>query len=585
LPQEILQVSFRSLSIHLKILNNYISYFRYEPFTIIEGFYDWSRYFTVFLFFVFTLLSFRTIAQDFILKTLVVSGAVLATIGLFQSFGWGFSWIPGMWKTRHATLVAPYATMVHKNVFASVALVLFPFSVVSVLNLSSWWRYVSLYTTVAILTAILLTSARAAWVGFAMALTMITAIFLILAIKHKFIVFKSRNVGIIAGVVLVVFALLCGANAYLTRVDQPIRSRIKSIPFEDNLRIELWQDTIKMVKETPVGGVGLGNWKTEFPKYMEFPKYFSSVRDPYWFVSSCQIVRPHNDFLWILAEVGVIGFLIYLTLITIQFKYLIQSVFASNASKQRLTFLLGVLFATTAYLVNSMFSFPRERIYVSMLFAMCLALATHMAKPKSVKSYFTKITQLLTNRIISTTIYALLLVVFALTIQRTYADGYGKTAQYYHAQKDWKMVIASSTKAIDHWMFMDAMNIPMHWYRGVAHFERGEIQRARNDFEKAYRYNPNNLHVLNNLATTYEMAGRHEEAIKLYQSVLTKLPRFIWVKVNLGASYYNSGNFIEAERVLVECLEQVPNSNKIKQYLAETRKMILKQLKQQGGQQ
>ena len=96
-------------------------------------------------------------------------------------------------------------------------------------------------------------------------------------------------------------------------------------------RQQVWQDTLQMVKVSPVGGVGLGNWK------IEFPKYYRSVED-----ASRQVVRPHNDFLWILAEVGVIALLIYLTLITIQFKYLIQSLFSKDVSKHKLIFLLGV---------------------------------------------------------------------------------------------------------------------------------------------------------------------------------------------------------------------------------------------------
>jgi len=59
----------------------------------------------------------------------------------------------------------------------------------------------------------------------------------------------------------------------------------------------------------------------------------------------------------------------------------------------------------------------------------------------------------------------------------------------------------------------------------------------------------------------------------LYRTALSISPRFIDAKVNLGASYYNSGNFSEVEKIFIECLKQSPNDDKIKQYLANAMKM------------
>jgi hypothetical protein len=317
-----------------------------------------------------------------------------------------------------------------------------------------------------------------------------------------------------------------GANLYLataTARGHTIGSRIKTIfLFESDTvgaRIRWWRYTLEMIRDAPVGGVGVGNFKIEYPRYQR--------------IVGISLTRPHNDLLWILAETGVIGLLIYLLLIGLHFKSLIRSLFSSDIPGQRAIFLLGVFFATTAYLVNSLFTFSRERIYVSMLFSLCLALSTHAAqRTTSTQASRTQLAHLLTNRVVLTITYALLMVGFAITIRLTYADGYGNYARFYYRKalttKDWNTIIHASTKAINHWTVLDVVGHPMHWYRGSSYLKLGKIKRARADLEKAYQYHPNHPWVLKDLAAIYEREGLAGEASSLYRN-LDKLRKRIEV--------------------------------------------------------
>ena len=487
----------------------------------IVGFYGFVRHLSVALFYVFVLFSLRHLTDDFLMKTLVVSGLILATIGLLQCLGWKWlTSLPG--ATR-----PPYAMMANKNYYASVMLVLFCFTSVSVLLLKKGWWYLGVVSGAANLTAILLTGTRAAWVGLALGLAVTGMMASVLVMKQRLSIAINARKAVWSSVlgVVVLAVVVYGTNAYLSATYMPIGARMRSIFTFDDVRLDFWQDTLRLVKDTPVAGVGLGNFGIEFPQYNRYPLTYPAY-------------RPHNDFLWILSETGMTGFLIYFLLVGIHFKYLTDALFSKGISRHRLIFLLGVCFATTAYLVNSLFTFPRERIYVSMLFSMCLALSTHTAiQTQKGRRYLRQLPHLFTNRAIPVVTYVLLMMVFVITIQRTYADGYGKRPYYYWElpRPPWNKVIDVSTRAIDRWAVADAHNNPVHWYRGYVHLRRGEIQPARTDLEKAYRYHPNHHGVLNFLAATYQQEGRFDEAIALYRRAVAIAPGFTQAKQNLKA--------------------------------------------------
>jgi len=55
--------------------------------------------------------------------------------------------------------------------------------------------------------------------------------------------------------------------------------------------------TIEMVKDNPVIGVGAGNWMINYPVYYA---QYQGLEFKNW-------RRPHNDYIWILAEKGFLG--------------------------------------------------------------------------------------------------------------------------------------------------------------------------------------------------------------------------------------------------------------------------------------
>ena len=62
--------------------------------------------------------------------------------------------------------------------------------------------------------------------------------------------------------------------------------------------------------------------------------------------------------------------------------------------------------------------------------------------------------------------------------------------------------------------------------------------------------NPYHIHVLNNLATSYEIKGNHEMAIDMYNRAILISPKFDEALLNLSAVYYNNGNIDSASSII-----------------------------------
>ena len=99
---------------------------------------------------------------------------------------------------------------------------------------------------------------------------------------------------------------------------------------------------------------------------------------------------------------------------------------------------------------------------------------------------------------------------------------------------------------------MENTSTPLLWYRGVAYFNQQRYGLAFKDFKDAYSVNPYHVHVLNNLATSYQIIGDSEKAKKYYRAVFKVNPTFKETRVNLAAILYNEKKYVEALDVILQ---------------------------------
>ncbi|MBN1832241.1 MAG: O-antigen ligase family protein [Deltaproteobacteria bacterium] len=439
-------------------------------------------------------------------QAMILTGTSLALIGICQHIDLAFTGIPG----HHNGI---YATMVNKNLLASALFLSLPFTLYGIHRLSGAWRFVSGAAALLIFMALIMTRARAVWLGMVVsaALTLPIAAFI-----HKkkpsqnaAETSSSKRVsrGLRFGVPIIVILLVWAVLSSEQKTSIPLFSSASL-----SERALLWGKTLDMVKDHPFLGVGPGQWRIVLPRYGEIEKRVSSE-------GMVEILpqRPHNDYLWVLSETGSLGLFFYLSFFGVTAVYSLRVIFHSDNTDHRILALL-MLFGLWGYMVIAFFSFPRERIThtVFLMFIVCSILVTyHQTFP--IRKRIHPALFLLTNTLMLIGLGVCIIVGYG----RLQAEGHARKAISAYRAGAWEQVIVLLDHADLRVYPLDPTSTPLSWYRGMAHFSLGHRVEALEDFKRACLAHPYHIHSINNIGTLYALNGDTENAIKAYRRALT----------------------------------------------------------------
>jgi len=106
------------------------------------------------------------------------------------------------------------------------------------------------------------------------------------------------------------------SNSFKTRVNAGINDikHIKNMDLNGSwgIRVAYWITTFDIVKEQPILGVGIGDFKDETAKVLTNQNYNYLTKETKEFM---KINHPHNQYLLVLLQMGIIGIFIFLYLI------------------------------------------------------------------------------------------------------------------------------------------------------------------------------------------------------------------------------------------------------------------------------
>lgn len=143
------------------------------------------------------------------------------------------------------------------------------------------------------------------------------------------------------------------------------------------LRPFLWGRTLEMIRDYPVIGVGVNNWKVVFPKY-DIGYYKTGKSAPR---------RAHSDPLQVMSELGVLGGLAFVAFFIVHIYYLFRVLKSDRMSDKHkiFAFLCGI--GIVGYSIPSLLTFPLERanhqVFLLFFFAMLTFLyQQHAQRPK-----------------------------------------------------------------------------------------------------------------------------------------------------------------------------------------------------------
>lgn len=507
-----------------------------------EGIFDITKTFlTILLLFYLTIIFQRN--GDFInvlANTIVLTGLISSAFGLYQYFIFAYG------KSDAELFSALYninGLMAHKNQYAIFLFLIMPFTIYGTFYSKNLWRILSSISLLLIFILILLIQTRSVWIG--------TVVFILVsfALVYKFLrkdldVKNSKKINRI--VLIASLLILSSAIIYITHspnLSKIVKYKIISIYDLDSEhnrgRLEIAEATIEMIKDHPIMGVGAGNWKINYPVY--YTEY-QGIEYKNW-------RRPHNDFLWIISEKGIIGFVIYILMLILILYYGFKTL--SAIIDKRILFLCILMIASIiGYIAISNFSFPYERIihqsYLVIYIAILMTLNSNVHTKRKIKVNLYKF------KIAYISLFIPLAFSLFFSYKLIMSDYYGLFLNNAYKMQNHKEAIFYSNKAFSRFTTIDQWSNPYHFYSGLAWFYLKKDQAEEADFLKANSYHPYHYSTLNNLANFYLENKEYRKAVKYYCKVLDIFPFFKDAQINLAQSYFLLGKYKEAYKILLQ---------------------------------
>ena len=478
----------------------------------------------------------KRFAKNWLAKALIICTIILSAFAFIQLVEFQ------AWQNSEM-LYQVSSFMGHRNLLASALLLAWPWLVFISWKGKGIWRFLGLISLLASIVLIVVLESRTVWIAslvFALVFTMSgLASRAFRKVKMKY--WLAGFVSLLIGFLLVFIVVKIKEEGSIKKAQELKTSVSISSTEEKNFtvseRLLLWKATLNMVWDNGWGGVGAGNWK------IQFPAYGSDI----WRARQglVQFQRPHNDFLWVLSELGILGFLSYLALFVFVLASALLSIGNSSISMEDRQFIKLLLAGLIAYLVIALFSFPRERVFHQILLYLGIA---------SILSFRKKAELSLKASLVMKTLAAII-GLLGLTFGLNWWQGEKLTVKINQARAEgnWQKLL-TYTSALEGNRFyqIDPVSIPICFYSGLAHLNLQNYGQSKADFEMAYKLHPNNIHVINNLANINLLVGDLDRAINFYQQALDVSPKYLDGALNLMAAYYNGGRITEAFEFLVE---------------------------------
>ena len=428
------------------------------------------------------------------------------------------------------------STMGHKNLLASIHFLSLPFLIYTMVYNKSFWKYLAVISLIMILVVFRLIQSRA----IILALIVFVAS---LAFNYRQSILQLKNIKWIIILILALSSSVFFIPNPNNSTDSFAQKIQRTLNFKESPRYNLFQSTFRLIKDNPLLGVGPGNWKIQIPKY----KLYTNQKLEGQYTRGVSFAqRPHNDFLWITSEGGVLAGLVYIII----FLILIRDSYVLSRHKSNKQSLFFALLCSTllGYGLISLVDFPFERISHNMFFAIISAIIIAHSinkKHKEDKTHYT---------ITGAFIVLMLFTTYVGYIRYTGSIAIKKVENYKN-QKNWNGMINEFHKGY-HALFFDLnyTSTPLHWFSGIAYFNLNNLDMAFLNFKKAYSVNPNHIHVINNLATCYELKKNSQKAIELYKEAIEIIPTFKESRVNLAAIYFNQKKFTKSLDVILRSI-------------------------------
>jgi tetratricopeptide (TPR) repeat protein len=373
-------------------------------------------------------------------------------------------------------------------------------------------------------------------------------------------------------------------------------------------RFVIWSGILKMIKDRPILGVGVGNFNLFYPFYQLNREAAIVYADHF-------IRQAHNEYLQFAAELGLVGLGLFIWFISVLFITLWRKILAETESpgRDRISVPrpnlgaetesrpigLGLLGGFLATSVVAFFGFNLQSEASSLYFWFGVGLVGALTNVRNGRDRILAPRPNLgdRDRISARWLVAITILGMLIFIPRTI---YRPFLAYWHKQMGYCLTTFVNNKEMAIRELEKSVSIYPHSWEAQfilagCYSDLKRYAEAEKAYTQALRLNPGYAKTYYNLGNTYYHTGRVDKAIEFYSKALQIDPYFTTAYHNIATIYYQRGDIKLAVDYLYQgavrvyevgglntalselrtCLELDPQFEKAKQ-LMET---IEKQLK------
>jgi len=348
---------------------------------------------------------------------------------------------------------------------------------------------------------LMICQSRGIWIS--ISITSILAIYIIFKFRLIKIFKENKKWLIVLLSVFLIITIIYSTDNPLNKSPLTVTQRALSTFDEKdtsiNTRFLMWKNGLQMIKDRPFLGGGLGSFRLNYLDYQAKYLQDNSSYIKYWTSAG----EAHNEYLQIGAEMGLICLGIFILIIFIFYK-LVLNFLKSEKNNQKRIIGWGLIGGITCFLIHCLFTFPLHVPALGSAFFIILGLTvvyikdfnlSESGKKERKKDCLANGEKIKSNNSRLTILFTILILLIALLLIDT-------------------IVIRPYLSEV-------------YAYKGKDNFVENNYQKALSNFEYAAQLDPYNGRILLNLGTTYYNLGIYDEAEKA---------------LNRSKKYYNDRN-------------------------------------------
>ena len=330
---------------------------------------------------------------------------------------------------------------------------------------------------------------------------------------------------------------------------------IKDIGDEEvwGYRIPMYMGTLSMIKDHLFFGVGYHNWRFQYPKYSGH-----LVNDSNYLKIT---QRPHNDLLWILSEVGIVGLLLYFTVIGMPIVYSTKRfvILKREDNSDKILIYGFILMSIISIFSESLFDFPRQRTIPNLYLWSFVGYLVSQLSSKKIAGNFI-------DQIIKWVVIFIIGIVTYYSINDYKSNIYSHNLLYFKDNQRYGDAIKSGERALFYGRNVDNSGTPIYFYMGVSEYQRGNRLESENLFKRSLKVSPYHLGALENYMILMGKNKKMNISLETMNFSQYIYPNYYGILLNMIKLYLQNYDFDSAKKIIYRIDSDIKINKRLDRY-------------------